>query len=167
VQSDLAGIEVIKTKLVERQAELEVSITQLAENKQILSDLEIENKRIEKDLIFILNTNELKEKLIKQLQEQSVSDLSQKEIDKQNVELEKLSKRKKNLSSQKTEHQKMILGLKQREQDQAIEDKQKLSKQYELLEKKIEISKRNFSENMEILGNKKGDLSKELQKTDT
>ena len=167
VQSDLAGIEVIKTKLVERQAELEVSRTQLAEKKQILSDLEIENNRVEKDLIFILNTNEQKEKLIKQLQERSMSELSQKEIDKQNVELEKLSKRKKNLFSQKTEHQKMILGLKQREQDQAIEDKQKLSKQYELLEKRIEISKRNFSENMEILGNKKGDLSKELQKMDT
>lgn len=96
-----------------------------------------------------------------------MSDLQQKEIDKQREELDKLTKRKNNLAQQKTEHQKLILGLQQKEQDQAVEDRQKLTKQYELLEKRIEISKRNFSENMEILGGKKGELSKELQKMET
>lgn len=57
----------MKKKLVERQAELEVSRMQLAEKKLILSDLESENGKIEKDLIFIQNTNESKEKLIRQL----------------------------------------------------------------------------------------------------
>ena len=144
-----------------------MSRAKLAEKKSILADLESENSRIEKDLLFIQNTNESKEKLIRQLQEQSMSDLQQKEIEKQKAELDKLTKRKTNLAQQKIEHQKMILTLKQKEQDQAVEDREKLTKQYELLEKRIEISKRNYSENMEILGGKKVELAKELQKMET
>lgn len=164
VKKNLGDQEAITKLLYEKQAELELAKSKLARDKTEHDNIESQNNNLEKELDEAHEANKRQEKLISQLIEQNNGDFGKKEQEKATEELRKLNKKKELLKDQKIEHAKMLNILKLKEAQQAKEDKEKLSKQSDLLKKKIEISKRQFQENLDTLTNKKIDLNKEMEK---